>query len=185
MKTYVRCKVCGFIMDESHLEDLCPACGLPRTVFEPYTKKISPRRKFILDQHLHPIAIHFPQVLILLVVLMPLLALCVSDPLRFEFLVVAKLSILALPFTVFGGFITGLLDGKLRFKKVTTPLLINKIIAGVIFQILSIAIFALYLSNGFAGNNLWIIVGLGILSTACAIYLGRVGSTMFDSILPG
>ncbi|MBP2627565.1 MAG: hypothetical protein H6Q68_2276 [Firmicutes bacterium] len=185
MKTYIRCKVCGYIMDESHLKDLCPACGLPKTVFEPYTKKISQQRKFILDQHLHPIAIHFPQVLILLIVLMPLLSLVVNDPLSLEFLVVAKLSILVLPFTVFGGFITGLLDGKLRFKKVTTPLLIKKIIAGVIFQILSIAIFGLYILNGFTGNNLWIIVGLSGLSTACAIYLGRVGSTMFDSILPG
>lgn len=185
MKTYIRCKVCGYIMDASHLEELCPACGLAKTVFEPYTKKISPKRKFILDQHLHPIAIHFPQVLILLIVLMPVLSLFVADPLRLEFLVVAKLSILVLPFTVFAGFVTGLLDGKLRFKKVTTPLLINKIIAGVIFQILSIAIFVLYLLNGFAGNNLWIIVGLSAISTACAIYLGRVGSTMFDSILPG
>lgn len=172
-------------MDESHLKDLCPACGLPKTVFEPYTKKVSPKRKFLLDQHLHPIAIHFPQVFIFLVVLMPLLSLIVDDPLRNEFLVVAKLSILVLPFTVFGGFVTGLLDGQLRFKKVTTPLLVNKMIAGIVFQVLSIAIFALYLLNGFSGNNLGIIVGLGVISTACAIYLGRVGSTMFDSILPG
>ena len=185
MKTYIRCKVCGYIMDESHLKDLCPACGLPKTVFEPYTKKIAPQRKFILDQHLHPIAIHFPQVLIQLIVLMPLLSLLVNDTLQSEFLVIAKWSILVLPFTVFGGFVTGLLDGRLRFKKVTTPLLMNKIIVGVVFQILSIAIFALYLINGFAGNNLWIIVGLGVLCTACAIYLGRVGSTMFDSIMPG
>jgi len=185
MKTYIRCKVCGYIMDASHLKDLCPACGLPKTVFEAYTKKISPKRKFLLDQHLHPIAIHFPQVFILLVVLMPLLSLMVDDPLRTEFLVVAKLSILVLPFTVFGGFVTGLLDGQLRFKKVTTPLLVNKMIVGIIFQILSIAIFGLYLLNGFAGNNIAIIVGLGVVSTGCAIYLGRVGSTMFDSILPG
>ena len=138
MKKYVRCKVCGYVMEESELKDLCPACGLPKTVFEPYTKKISPQRKFILDQHIHPIAIHFPQVLIMLIVFMPLLSLIVSDPWRAEFLIIAKWSIYVLPITVLGGFLTGLLDGKLRFKKLHTPLLISKMMVGLIFQLLSI-----------------------------------------------
>jgi len=185
MKKYVRCKVCGYIMEESDLKDCCPACGLPKTAFEPYTKKISPQRKLILDQHLHPIAIHFPQVFIILIVLMPLLSLIVADPWKSEFLIIAKWLIYVLPITVLGGFLTGLLDGNLRFKRLTTPLLVNKMMVGVIFQLLSIAILAFYLVDGFAGNTLWMIVGLGIISTACAIYLGRKGSTMFDSIMPG
>lgn len=185
MKTFVRCKVCGFIMDESHLKDLCPACGLPKTVFEAYTKKISPNRRFLIDQHFHPISVHFPQVFIAVIMLALILAFWVDTPLRNDFLVAAKLSILALPFSVLLGFITGLVDGKLRFKKVTTPLLINKIIAGVILQVLSIIIFALYLSSGFTTTNMYIIILLSALSTACAIYLGRTGSTMFDSIMPG
>jgi uncharacterized membrane protein len=172
-------------MEESDLKDLCPACGLPKTVFETYAKKISPQRRFILEQHLHPIAIHFPQVFILLIVAMPLLSLIVSDPWRSEFLVIAKWSIYALPLTVLGGFLTGLLDGNLRFKRLTTPLLINKMMVGLIFQLLSVAILAFYLLDGFVGNTLWMIVGLGVICTACAIYLGRKGSTMFDSIMPG
>ena len=74
MKTFIRCKACGFIMDASHLKDVCPACGLPKTVFEPYTKKISSKRKFIIDQHIHPVSVHFPQVFI--VVIMFMLILC-------------------------------------------------------------------------------------------------------------
>ncbi len=185
MKKYVRCKVCGYIMEESELKEACPACGLPKTVFEAYTKKISPQRKFLLDQHLHPIAIHFPQVFILLIVVMPLLSLIVSEPWRAEFLIIAKWAIYVLPVTVLGGFLSGLFDGKLRFKRLTTPLLMNKMIVGLIFQLLSVAILAFYLLDGFAGNTLWMIVGLGVICTACAIYLGRKGSTMFDSIMPG
>ncbi len=73
MKKYVRCKVCGYIMVESDLKDRCPACGLPKTVFEPYVSNISSRRKFIIDQHIHPIVVHFPQVFVMLIVAMPLL----------------------------------------------------------------------------------------------------------------
>ncbi|WP_378957012.1 rubredoxin-like domain-containing protein [Pelosinus sp. sgz500959] len=185
MKTFVKCKACGFIMDENHLKDLCPACGLPKTVFEPYTKKISPKRKFIIDQHLHPVSVHFPQVFIVVIMFLLPLTFWIDGPLREEFLAAVKLSILALPLSVLLGFITGLIDGKIRFKKLTTPLLINKAIAGVILQILSIAIFALYLMNGFTPTNMIIITVLSVLSAACGIYLGRVGSTMFDSIMPG
>jgi uncharacterized membrane protein len=172
-------------MDDSHLKDACPACGLPKTVFEPYTKKISPRRKFLLDQHIHPVAVHFPQVLMLLCIVMPLLSIMFSDPLRLEFLAIAKWSILALPWTVLLGFVTGLLDGKLRFKKVTTPLLKNKMIAGIIFQLLSIIACTLYLLNGLTLPTIWLIVVINVLSTPLAIYLGKAGSSMFDSIIPG
>lgn len=185
MKTYVRCKACGFIMDESHVEALCPACGLPKTVFEPYSKKISPRRTFIIDQHLHPISVHFPQVFMVAILFMLSFAFWLEDPLRSEFLIVAKFSILALPFSVLLGFITGLIDGKIRFKKLTTPLLTRKAVVGVILQVLSIAIFVLYLSNGFTANNMLVIIGLSVLCTICSIFLGRVGSTLFNSMMPG
>ena len=134
MATYIRCRACGYVMDEAHLKDSCPACGLPKTVFEPYTKKIAPRRKFLLDQHFHPIAVHFPQVFLLLAAFMPLLSLVATEPVRAEFLAIAKWSVLVLPVTVLVGFLTGLFDGQLRFKKVRTPLLLNKMIAGIIFR---------------------------------------------------
>jgi len=185
MAAYIQCKACGYIMNEAQLKDFCPACGLAKMVFEPYKKVISPLRKFILDQHLHPITVHFPQVLLLLCLVMPLLSLIASPALQVEFLIIAKWSILALPFTVLGGLVTGLIDGKLRFKKVTTPLLVRKIIAGILFQILSISMFILYITFGLAGNVFWLIVGLSMVATGIAIYLGKAGAPMFDSVLPG
>lgn len=184
MATYIRCRACGYVMDEAHLKDSCPACGLPKTVFEPYTKKIAPRRKFLLDQHFHPIAVHFPQVFLLLAAFMPLLSLVAAEPVRAEFLAIAKWSVLVLPFTVLVGFLTGLFDGQLRFKKVKTPLLLNKMIAGIIFQVLSIIAFVLYVLNGFDGS-LWAIVILNLICIPLSIYLGRAGSSMFDSVIAG
>lgn len=185
MKNYIKCKACGYIIDEAHLKDLCPACGLPKTVFEPYTKKISARRKFIIDQHIHPISVHFPQVFIIVILTMLTLAFWIDGPLREEFLVAAKLSILALPFSVLLGLITGLADGKLRFKKLTTPLLMSKIKVGSTLLVLSILIFSLYLRNGFTTTTMLVIHILSISSLACAVFLGKSGSSMFDSVLPG
>ncbi len=61
MNPLVRCRVCNYVTAESKLGDRCPACGAPRAVFEPYTDRISGRRRKILDLHLHLIVIHFPQ----------------------------------------------------------------------------------------------------------------------------
>jgi uncharacterized membrane protein/rubredoxin len=185
LRTFIKCKACGFIMDESHLKDVCPACGLPKTVFETYTKKISPKRRFFIEQHIHPICVHFPQVFIIVIIIMLSLALWVGSPLREEFLVAAKLSILALPFSVLLGFVTGLIDGKLRFKKLTTPLLVKKIRAGIILLVLSLVIFSLYLISGFTTITMVLIIILSCLSAACGIFLGKNGSSMFNSLLPG
>ena len=185
MANLIRCKACGYIMEEGKLKDVCPACGLPKTVFEPYVKKISPQRKMLIDQHLHPIILHFPQVILVLSLFMPLLSLLIADPLRSEVLIIAKWSLLTLPFAVFGGFITGIIDGKLRFKKLTPPLLKTKIIIGSILQVLSVLVFSIYWANGLTGNMVWLICILNAVSLALAIYLGKIGSSMFNALLPG
>ena len=185
MKQYVICRACGYIMEASHLGEECPACGMPKMAFEPYTKKLSPRRRMILEQHFHPILTHFPQVLIIAVVFSMVVALIFQDPLRSEFLIVAKYSILALPFFVLIGIISGMVDGKYRFKKLGTPLLICKIKAALVLQVLSLAIFILYLYKGFTHSNLVTILVLSLLATGCSIFLGKKGSGMVGSFLPG
>ena len=35
MKKYVRCKACGYIMEEGKVGDRCPACGAPRAALVP------------------------------------------------------------------------------------------------------------------------------------------------------
>jgi len=186
MEEYIYCKACGYIMAKSHFTGRCPACGIPgEALFEAYTKQLSPGRRFLLDQHIHPIAVHFPQVLILITLLLPLIALVIGNPLREQLQIVAMLAIFVLPLTVLGGICTGLFDGRLRFRRVTTPLLVRKIIASVILQLLSLIILGVYLSSGFSGNAVWIIAALSAVGTACSIYLGRTGATMFSSFLPG
>ena len=122
------CKPCGYVMKESELGDLCPACGLPRKVFEDYKERMSPGRSWLLQLDLHPIAVHFPQsalVFSLLAIILNLL-----EPNFYpEVLMGATIyAAVIFPFVVFAAFVSGLIDGKLRFKSVMTPILKKKII---------------------------------------------------------
>jgi len=182
---YLRCKACDFVTEEGKLGDVCPACGLPRTVFEPYPKQISARRRFLAELHLHPIAVHLPQVLLFCCVLLPILAHLLPGRFHDEFLIIAKWAVLVLPFGALAAFVSGILDGKLRFKRLQAPLLRHKMLAGSLFLVLSVGVSILYLRYGFQGANTWVIVGLSALDTGVAIYLGKTGATMFSCILPG
>ncbi|WP_005035481.1 rubredoxin-like domain-containing protein [Holophaga foetida] len=185
MAKYLRCRACDYIAEEGQLGDVCPACGLPRTVFEAYPKDIAARRRFLVEQHLHPIAVHLPQVLLFCCVLLPILAHLLPQPYHAEFMLVAKWAVLVLPFGAIAAFVSGLVDGKLRFKKLQTPLLKRKIVAGVAFLALSVLVFVLYLLFGFHGANTWAIVLLSAVATGFAVFLGKTGATLFSCMLPG
>ena len=64
----VRCRPCGYVMKKSELgTGVCPACGLPHTVFEPYREKVSAKRLFLLGLDIHPIAIHLSQTFVAMI----------------------------------------------------------------------------------------------------------------------
>ena len=65
MKELVRCRPCGFVIEADKLGDVCPACGMPRKVFEPYRERVSRNRLKLLNFDLHPIAIHLSQALVI------------------------------------------------------------------------------------------------------------------------
>ncbi|HDP79554.1 MAG TPA: rubrerythrin [Spirochaetes bacterium] len=185
MDKLVRCKACGYIMKEKGLKDVCPACGVPKTAFEPFAEKISPRRKMIIDANLHPISVHFPQAFA--TVLPPLLAatLFVPESIGDVLLCASKVMIYLLPFTVIGAFKAGLLDGYTRFKKLSTPALIKKIITGSALIALSIALAAMTYTRGLEGRFLYYAVILAAACVVCEIILGQIGKKLMIAKLPG
>ena len=183
MKTLVRCRACGYIMAEGDVEDLCPACGLPKTVFEPYKDKVSEQRRKWIDLHIHPIVVHFPPVSAIGVFGGLIMSYLVGEPWRSYFLGTVEISILLMPLTLLAALVSGFFDGRLRFKKATTPLLRKKIIAGIVCFILSLGIVGLWYGSSFDNPALMLLLSAGCL--ACNTYLGRVGATLMDAILPG
>ena len=82
MKELVRCKSCGFVMEKGKLHGKCPACGVPDKMFEPYSEKIAPFRKFMLSLDMHPVLVHFPQAFTATVLLLSLFAMVSQGPVR-------------------------------------------------------------------------------------------------------
>jgi len=181
MKELVRCRPCGYVMEAGKLGDVCPACGLPRKVFEPYRERVSLNRLKILNLDLHPIVIHLSQAMVIAI---PLLAIIINtfDQFYPELLKsVLIFSVFVFPFTLIFAIITGIIDGLTRFKTLRTPLLRVKIIFSIIILVLSLVLFFVA-----PGENYYILtIIISILCLAAGVQLGLWGKKLITVILPG
>ena len=181
MKELVRCRPCGYVMEADKLGDVCPACGLPRKVFEPYREKVSRNRLILLNLDLHPIVIHLSQALVITI---PVFVILKSFFASFQPEIinnVLKFSIFVFPFTLVFAIISGVIDGLTRFKTLATPLLRVKIIFSLIILTLSILIFFIAPNE----KNYIITIVLSILSLGAGVQLGLWGKKLINVILPG
>lgn len=185
-KTYVRCKVCGFVMEEKNLGDVCPACGFKRSVFAPDTERLSPWRRAVLDIHIHPIIVHFPQAFTLFLLVLSNIALFSRDPLHDNMVLVVRYLAVPLPFFVAGAFISGMFDAKVRLKRLVTPLLYSKIVAGSIFFIASLlAAYLAIVLKEFHHALFFAMDGLFILAFVCSVVVGKIGSLLVCTKVQG
>ncbi|MCE5210072.1 MAG: rubrerythrin [Deltaproteobacteria bacterium] len=186
MTSLIRCKACGYVTREGKIKDVCPACGVPAKMFGPYTDTISPKRRLILGLHLHPIMVHFPQAFSITLFLLLVLSHFVYAEIKWMYLYAIIVISFFLPFSVILALLTGLFDGKIRFRKVTTPLLKKKMILGVLLLITSIALAFVTFSRQLTASPAYeIITLLTILAVACGAGLGLIGGQLTDAKLPG
>ena len=185
MSQLLRCKPCGYIIKEQDLGQVCPACGMPKSAFEPYKENISPKRKFILGLDLHPIAVHFPQAFATILPLILIINILSASYFTKELVIVSKFLSVLLPFTVIGAIISGIIDGKVRFKKIRTPALIKKIIIGCIFLLFSASISLIIIFSDFESNSKIYVLLLSIACVFCVIILGTIRKKLMYANLKG
>jgi len=181
MKELVRCRPCGYIMEADKLGDVCPACGLPNKVFEPYRERVSMNRLLLLNLDLHPIAIHLSQALVIAI---PILAIIINLFNDFQYDILKSVlifSVFVFPFTLLLSITTGVVDGLTRFKTLKTPLLRVKIIFSIIILALSTVLFYVAPRENY---SIWTII-LGFLCLAAGVQLGLWGKKLINVILPG
>lgn len=181
MKELVRCRPCGYIMEADKLGDVCPACGLPRKVFEPYRERVSMNRLQLLNYDLHPIAIHLSQALVITI---PIIAFIINLFADFHHELLRSVlifSVFVFPFTLVLAILTGAIDGLTRFKTLKTPILRVKIIFSSIILILSVILFLVAPHENY---SIWTII-LGFLCLAAGVQLGLWGKKLINVILPG
>ena len=180
-KKLVCCRPCGYVMKEGDLGDVCPACGLPRDVFEPYREKVSAGRLRFLALDIHPIAIHLSQTFVALV---PLLIIFNYLFPGFEPTIIHSViafSVYVFPLTLILSAISGYADGLARFKTINTPMLIKKIILSIIIITLSVAQVVVFKRDIYP----WYFLLLSLATLATAVQLGMLGKHLIDVILPG
>lgn len=187
MSEKVRCKACGYILEKDGLGEVCPACGVKKEMFEPWEDKVGAFRRAWIEWDIHPVVVHAPETIAFLLLLgsaaFPLIP--PAWQVKFAWPVIQVLSWL-FPLTVLGGFATGLADGKVRYRKVTTPLLLNKIILGSVFILSSLVQALLATVADFSTVTLWLgYLAAALVSMAAGAILGKWGATLVVGAMPG
>lgn len=180
---FERCKACGLIMIVGKWE-VCPACNVKRSAFEPFTETVDLKRKQILSMHLHPITVHFPQAISVILLGCVLTQLLFPSMMGNKFTVTMEVMAYLLPLSIPPSFISGMIDGYIRFKTINTPYMVQKIYAGIILFIATVAIGVLTMKMGAKEAVVYNTILL-VITLACQVFLGRLGILLMYTILPG
>ncbi len=180
------CSVCGYIINEEYKGDICPACGAAKTAFQPYVDRMSPKRRKILNLHMHNILVHFPQAFSLFMLFLIVMSIFLKGSAESEFLVSFKILAIFLPFSVAVSIISGVIDGKNRFKRITTPILKKKIVVAILFFICSLGVpLLLNISNISPVLLLRLLIVLTGICAFCSLFLGYNGGRLSGTEIPG
>ncbi len=186
MSPLMRCRVCGYIAAENKIGDKCPACGAPRAAFEPYTDRISERRRKLLDLHLHLMLVHFPQAFSVAVMALALAPLIFTGQAEELFYATLKILALALPASAAASLAAGVFDGKTRFKQVRrSPILKRKLVLSSLLFVSSAAgAIVVWLGSGPDSGTVAVII-LALIALVCSVGLGSLGIKVAYSEMPG
>ena len=182
----MRCRSCGYVIAEGKLKDVCPACGVPRKMFEPWTDPVSGRRQAVLEMNVHPMVVHFTVAFDASTFALSLFSL--FFPRFLEGLATNLLVVMTavLPLTVLAGWAAGMLDGRARFRRVTTPLLVRKMVMGgsVFLETLAAAV----LLFTFGLDPVWVRIVIAVLlglSLGAVAVLAKIGASLLCAKTPG
>jgi rRNA maturation protein Nop10 len=183
---FIRCKVCGFVTSAGTIKDLCPACGVKATMFEPVTEKFSVERRKFLELHIHPILVHFPQAFAITLLLTVIGSIIFSGAFKQILLHTTELLSYVMPLVLLLSFFSGIKDGEVRFKKLTAPFLALKIKLGITYFVISIlnAVSASYFIHG-QQILLAVVLICTLAMTILTAILGKIGAELSCSKMPG
>jgi O-antigen/teichoic acid export membrane protein len=186
MVELMRCKSCGYITTAGSVGEVCPACGVPRKMMEPWKDPVSPRRRMLLGLDVHPIVVHFSVSFSAAAFVLSLVALLFPRfyPDALTDIICAFLGVL--PLAVIASFVTGVFDARLRFRRASTPILTRKKIYGIAFFILSLAASVIVFAVGPYASWARVVEAIALSAAVlCAVQLGRIGKGLLQAIFPG
>jgi uncharacterized membrane protein len=186
MAELMRCRTCGYVLEVVRPGEVCPACGVPWKMMEPWKDPVSKRRRMFLRLDLHPIIDHFSISFAASALVLSLFVLIFPDLFRQEATSLLRGLIGVLPLAVIAAFATGLFDGKTRFRRTTTPLLTRKKVLGMLFFACAAAATAITFLAG--PYEAWVRIADVLLMAGCVLCgvgLGRIGGGLIQAVFPG
>jgi uncharacterized membrane protein len=186
MKNLLRCKVCGYVMAQGKLGDKCPACGVPASNLEPYKPRVSKKRWYLMNLDLHPVMVHLPQSFSATILVLGILTLFAGDSLRSRLEAALWVLGICLPFVVAGALGSGLIDGKIRFKRLNTSVLNKKKLLSFAYFVLAVILAVSILILDFDRSVLVeLVISIAFLCLVCGFFLGRLGASLRCARFPG
>jgi uncharacterized membrane protein len=186
MAELMRCKSCGYVTEAGKVGEVCPACGVPRKMMEPWKDPVSEKRRLMLSFDIHPIVVHFSISFVASAFVLALFVLVFPGLFRETVTGILRALEGVLPLAVIASFLTGLFDGTIRFRRTTTPLLKNKQLFGLAFFVTTAA--AAILTFVVGPYETWVRIVDAVLlagGVGCAVGLGRIGSRLLPALFPG
>jgi uncharacterized membrane protein len=152
----------------------------------PFSDPVSARRRRYLSLDIHPVLDHFPQAFTVSTLVLSIAGLFLRgsyDTYLFDTLI--TISVFT-PLGVLLSFLTGIADAKVRFRRVTTPILVRKLLLAASFFLFSVGMLVLAVRPGFPAHGLLeVYVLLNIGAFVCSFFLGLLGKGLLDAELPG
>ena len=127
---------------------------------------------------MHNILVHFPQAFSLLMLFLIVMSLFLKGLLKSEFITTFKILSFFLPLSVVVSIISGMIDGRNRFKRINTPILKKKIFVAILFFIFSMGVLLLNLSNIEQLVLLRLLIVLTGFCGFCSLFLGHNGGRL-------
>ncbi|MDY3982877.1 MAG: hypothetical protein SOY70_02595 [Veillonellaceae bacterium] len=178
---FIICRVCGYIETADKIDQPCPACGFPKTVWMEYKppRPMNERRRKLLELHMHPIAVHFPIAVTTMMFILSLVALWLPYSISYALFGGLTIAAVVLPVLVIIGAVSGLIGGQLRYKTLKASALRLKIILSVVYFILTLINAGIAYTYTVRPSNALIVFVVALLATAVASVLGKIGSKLF------
>jgi hypothetical protein len=186
MAELLRCKTCGYAIEANRVGEVCPACGVARKMMEAWKDPVSGRRRLLLWLGIHPIIDHFSVSFAASAFVLALFVLLFPELFRETATGILRGFVGVLPVAVLGSFVSGLFDGKTRFRRTSTPALMKKKVLGIVFFVSTAAAAVLMYAVG--PYVTWVrMVDVLLLAggVGCAVGLARVGRGLLSSLFPG
>jgi peptidoglycan/LPS O-acetylase OafA/YrhL len=186
MAELMRCRSCGYVTEAGRVGDVCPACGVPRKMMDPWKDPVSEKRRLFLWLDVHPIVDHFSVAFVASAFVLSLVALILPAFHPDTLTDIFRGFVGVLPLAIVASFVTGIFDARVRFRRSNTPVLSRKKLYGLTLFVCSLAAAAIaFLVGPYAP---WarpvdaIVLSVGVV---CAVRLGRLGQGLLQAIFPG